>query len=106
MNEQDRAWYNEWSREIYERKNSKQWQNDFAAEWYESMDRYREERAREKREIAFNDALDRFELRWGLDNGMGPNGDAYFDSWDPWSDCDDDLFGFWGRLDPGDYGFL
>lgn len=31
MNEQDRAWY-----------------SDFAAEWYESMDRYRKECAREK----------------------------------------------------------
>jgi len=106
MNEQDRAWYNEWSRELYERKSSKKWQNDFAAEWYESMDRYREERIREKQEIANREARERFEQDYGFSHGIGPWGSAVFDSFDPW--CDDDGFDipFLGGLDPGDYGFI
>ncbi len=66
MNEQNKIWY-----------------NDFAAEWYESMDRYKEERIREKQEIARK----RYEEDWGFAHGIGPYGSAVFDSFDPWCDC-------------------
>lgn len=69
MNKQDRASY-----------------NDFAAEWYESMDRYKEECIREKKEIANREARERYEEDWGFANGIGPYGSAVFDSFDPWCD--------------------
>ena len=66
MNEQDRAWY-----------------NDFAAEWHDSMDRYREKCIKKK---INKEARERYEEDWGFAHGIGPYGSAVFDSFDPWSD--------------------
>lgn len=69
MNEQDRVWY-----------------NNFAAEWHESMNRYREKCIKEKQEKINREARERYEEDWGFAHGIGPYGSAVFDSFDPWSD--------------------
>lgn len=66
MDEQDKVWY-----------------NDFAAEWHESMDRYKEKCIKEK---INKEARERYEEEWGFAHGIGPYGSAVFDSFDPWSD--------------------
>ena len=66
MNEQNRVWY-----------------NDFAAEWYDSMDRYREKCIKEK---INKETRERYEEDWGFAHGIGPYGSVVFDSFDPWSD--------------------
>lgn len=66
MSEQDKVWY-----------------NNFAAEWHDSMDRYREKCIEEK---INKEARERYEEDWGFSHGIGPYGSAVFDSFDPWCD--------------------